>query len=51
MQDRGPELAALISVLLAFEIITVCIRCYVRVFLIKSFGYDDWLMVATLVRS
>jgi len=51
MQDRGPQLAGICGALLAMSIAAVSVRCYVRAFLTKSFGYDDWLIVATLVWS
>lgn len=50
MQDRGPELAGTCASLLALAIVAVSVRCYVRLTLTKSFGYDDWLILATLVR-
>jgi hypothetical protein len=50
MQDRGPQLAGTCGSLLALGIVAVSVRCYVRLHITKSFGYDDWLMVATLVR-
>jgi hypothetical protein len=49
MQDRGPQLSGVCGALLAMSIAAVGVRCYVRAFLTKSFGYDDWLIVATLV--
>jgi hypothetical protein len=51
MQDRGPQLVGVLVSFLAASIAAVCVRCYVRTFLTKSFGYDDWLIVATLVWS
>jgi hypothetical protein len=51
MQDRGPQLAGICGAFLAVSIAAVSVRCYVRAFLTKSFGYDDWLIVATLVWS
>src|ERR1700721_513669 len=50
MQDRGPQLAGTCASLLSLAIVAVSVRCYVRLALTKSFGYDDWLIVATLVR-
>ena len=51
MQDRGPQLAGISGAFLAASVAAVSVRCYVRTFLTKSFGYDDWLIVATLVWS
>lgn len=42
----------LIGVVTAFLILTVLsvgARVYVRVFMIRSFGWDDWLMLVALV--
>jgi hypothetical protein len=50
MQDRGPQLAGTCGALLALSIAAVSVRCYVRISITKSFGYDDWLILATLVR-
>lgn len=43
---------AVVGVAVTFTIlswIAVSLRVYVRGVLIKSFGWDDWLMLATLV--
>jgi hypothetical protein len=50
MQNRGPQLTGTCGALLALGIVAVSVRCYVRLTMTKSFGYDDWLIVATLVR-
>lgn len=31
--------------------ITCLLRCYVRLFMLKAFGLDDWLMVISTVRT
>jgi hypothetical protein len=49
--NRGPELQAVGYVLLILAFITLTLRCYVRVFLVKSFGLDDWAMLVAMVRS
>src|SRR5207248_5809834 len=50
-ENRGPQLCALSSSFLALAWITVLARCWVRLRFVKSFGLDDWLMVAALVCS
>ena len=50
MSDRSARIAGVTIVLYALSAVAVSVRCYVRVSLIRSFGYDDWLIVATLVR-
>jgi hypothetical protein len=48
-ENRGPELAACVIILLVFATITVCLRCYTRRVLLKVFFAEDWLAVVTLV--
>jgi hypothetical protein len=51
MEDRGSEIAA---VSIAFVVTTwlfVSMRVYIRGWMIKALGMDDWLMVITLVGS
>jgi hypothetical protein len=36
-------------VFLALSTITVIARIYVRAYMIRSFGWDDWLMLVTFV--
>ncbi len=49
-ENRGPELAACVIILLVFATLTVCLRCYTRRVLLKVFFAEDWLAVVTLVR-
>jgi hypothetical protein len=48
-EDRGPQLAAVAILFLTLAWIFVSLRCYVRTVMMKSFGMDDWLAVASLV--
>lgn len=50
MGNRGPELAAVLILFLIITWLIVALRCHVRVRMLKSFGLDDWFMVASLVR-
>jgi hypothetical protein len=50
MSDRGTRIAAVTIALYTLSLVAVSVRCYVRVRLTRSFGYDDWLIVTTLVR-
>jgi len=50
MENRGPELAAVLILFLIITWLIVALRCHVRVRMLKSFGLDDWFMVASLVR-
>lgn len=47
--NRGPQLIAVVSVLLAFSLTAIILRCYVRISLVKAFGVDDYLMVFATV--
>ncbi|KAI1117114.1 hypothetical protein F5Y14DRAFT_404866 [Nemania sp. NC0429] len=47
--DRGPELAIAADIVLGISVLTVFLRCYVRVFILKLFRPEDWLAVCTLV--
>jgi hypothetical protein len=49
--NRGPELQAVGYILIVSAAITLMLRCYVRVFLVKSFGLDDWAMCVAMVRT
>jgi hypothetical protein len=48
-EDRGPQVAAVAILFLTLSWVAVSLRCYVRTVLMKSFGADDWLAVASLV--
>lgn len=50
IEDRGPQIAAVGILFLTLPWIAVSLRCYVRTCIMKSFGSDDWLSVASLVR-
>lgn len=47
--NRGPELVAVNVAFLATAITANTLRCIVRVKMVKAFGIDDWLMVASTV--
>lgn len=49
VSNRGPELQAVCATFLALALITTATRCYVRAYIVRSFGYDDWFMVAASV--
>jgi hypothetical protein len=46
--DRGPQLAATIILFLCLSWVTVILRCYVRIRMIKCFAFDDYLTLITL---
>ncbi|KAL7916825.1 hypothetical protein GGI35DRAFT_49796 [Trichoderma velutinum] len=47
--NRGPQLIAVIAVLLVFSLTAIILRCYVRISLVKAFGVDDYLMVFAMI--
>lgn len=49
MQERAEELLAVTITLLVLGLVTVSLRCFVRIRLVKAFGLDDYLMVASMV--
>ncbi|KAG9251862.1 uncharacterized protein F5Z01DRAFT_253947 [Emericellopsis atlantica] len=46
--NRGPELQAVCYTLVTAAIVATVLRCYTRVYLVKSFGFDDWCMIFAL---
>ena len=48
-EDRGPQVAGVAIGFLTVAWIFVLLRCYVRGFMTKAFGADDWLAVLSLV--
>ncbi|KAL7941093.1 hypothetical protein V8C42DRAFT_335763 [Trichoderma barbatum] len=49
VETRGPQLLAVILVLLVFAFTAILLRCYVRIRLVKAFGVDDYLMVFAMI--
>ncbi|KAI0887404.1 uncharacterized protein GGS22DRAFT_186236 [Annulohypoxylon maeteangense] len=47
--DNGPRLAAAVLALLPLTVITLALRCYVRVRILKFFKAEDWLAIATMI--
>ena len=50
MEDRSKEILAVAVFFITLSWIFVLLRVYVKVFMLKNFGLDDWLMVLTIVR-
>ncbi|TVY47169.1 hypothetical protein LOCC1_G002578 [Lachnellula occidentalis] len=48
-QDRAPELAAVYGLFLGLTWLFVALRVYVKSFLSKSWGTDDYLLVVSLI--
>ena len=47
--NRGPELVGVNVAFMATAFLANALRCIVRVKMVKAFGVDDWLMVASMV--
>ncbi|KAH9906368.1 hypothetical protein F4778DRAFT_725582 [Xylariomycetidae sp. FL2044] len=45
IENRGPQLLAVDYLFLIVVVITVVLRCGVRIFMVKKFASDDWLML------
>ncbi|KAF2807253.1 uncharacterized protein BDZ99DRAFT_447576 [Mytilinidion resinicola] len=48
-ETRGPQLTAVMVVFLSLAWLTMMLRTYVRVRMLRSFGLDDWLAAVALV--
>lgn len=48
--NRGPPLQVVCYVFGVLAFVVTLLRCYVRLYLVKSFGVDDYFMVLVLVR-
>ena len=48
-ENYGGRVVAVITVCSFVATAIVCLRCYVRLVIIKKFGADDWALAATLV--
>jgi hypothetical protein len=49
--NLGPVLLGINITAVILAGITCLLRCYVRLFMLKAFGLDDWLMVISTVRT
>ncbi|CAI6292913.1 unnamed protein product [Periconia digitata] len=48
-ESRGPELLAVAVAFVSLAAVSTALRAYVRIFLVKAFGWDDaWMIVALL---
>lgn len=49
IENRGPELFAVGIALVTTAAVSILLRCYVRIFLVRNFGFDDWSMIFAMV--
>lgn len=50
LSDQSEPLLIVAIFFLCLSLLMVSLRCWVRIFTIKRFGLDDWLMVIGLAR-
>ncbi|OOF95330.1 hypothetical protein ASPCADRAFT_406135 [Aspergillus carbonarius ITEM 5010] len=46
--DRSLEVKAVAAAFMAVACVTVILRCYVRGWIVRAFGWDDWAMVVAM---
>jgi hypothetical protein len=49
IENRGPQVEAVVILFLILSWTAVGLRCYVKLFMTKLFKIDDWLALASLV--
>lgn len=49
-EDRSLEVRVVAAVFLALATVATALRCYVRLVIVKAFGWDDVIMLLALVR-
>lgn len=49
--NNGPVLLAQTASFFSVAALVVLGRCYTRIFMVKSFGRDDWAMLLAMVRN
>lgn len=51
VEDRGPQLLVVCIVLLSISIFSLTLRVWTRIFIVRAFDRDDYLMVAAAVSA
>lgn len=49
VENRGPQLLVVCITLLTIAIVSMSLRVFTRLFIVKGFGKDDYLMVFAAV--
>lgn len=49
MVDQSAALCGVAAAFVALSSISVALRCYVRLRIVKAFGWDDFVMILALV--
>ncbi|RAL12917.1 putative integral membrane protein [Aspergillus homomorphus CBS 101889] len=47
--DRSPEVKAVAAAFMSVACVAVILRCYVRGWIVRAFGIDDWAMVVAML--
>ncbi|KFY98300.1 hypothetical protein V498_01565 [Pseudogymnoascus sp. VKM F-4517 (FW-2822)] len=50
-ENNGPQILAVVGFLMGFGMLVVLLRVYVRVFMTKTMGWDDYIMIVAQVLS
>lgn len=48
--SHGKAISTVTAVFLAISTVSVCLRCFVRLHLVRAFGWDDSMMLLAMVR-
>lgn len=48
-ENNGPQILAVVGFLMGFGMLVVLLRVYVRVFMTKTMGWDDYIMIVAQV--
>jgi hypothetical protein len=51
LEGRSKAIFIVTTIFLGISFIAVCLRCFVRLKLVKAFGWDDALMVFAMVNA
>jgi hypothetical protein len=51
LAGRSLSVFVVTAIFLGLSFIAVCLRCFVRIKLVKAFGWDDGLMVFAMVNN
>lgn len=50
LNNKAVSIIAVTAVFLGISLVAVSLRCFVRLRLVKAFGWDDTVMVLAMVR-
>lgn len=51
VENKGPEIAEVAIIFIVLCWVSTLLRCYVRIYIVEHFGLDDYLALASLVRT